>query len=95
MRRFGGFTTVAVVEGRHWFGSDFSERPNFLFCLETGRKHFFPAPAYTKWCYVMLPLEERYLYCVNTHLAHVSGRQAVSIFDTRAGTFLHCEETEC
>jgi hypothetical protein len=92
IRRFGGFTTCAVVGGRCWFGSDFSERPNYLFSLETGEKHFFPGPAYTKWSVVMLPLEHRYLYCINTDLSPVSRRAAVSIFDTRTRAFVHCSE---
>ncbi len=94
LRHFGGFTTCAVVGGRTWFGSDFSERPNYLYCLETGKKRFFPRPAYTMWCLVMLPLADRYLYCVNTRLDSVSDRRAVSIFDTRLGRFVSSTEVE-
>ncbi len=88
MKRLGGFTTCARVGGKTYFGTDFSQRPNYLFCLETKQKSFFPRPAYTQYCYLMFVVEERYLVCFNRHLSKFSGALSVSVFDTQTGCFL-------
>jgi hypothetical protein len=85
----GGFTTCCNVNEKHFFGTDFSERPNYIFCLESQEKWFFPRPAYTQHCSLMLLLHDRYLFCLNTGLSH---RQTISIFDTRTSVFIHCQE---
>ena len=85
----GGFTACAKVRDRTFFGSDFSERPNYIFCLETGQKWFFPRPAYTRYCTLMLPFESTYLFCVNKAL--LKRARALTIFDTRKLAFTCCE----
>lgn len=92
MRRLGGFTTCCRIKGKTFFGSDFSERPNYIWCLETNRKYFFPRPAYTRYCYLMLPLNDRYIVCFNRGLARLSGGVSVSIFDTETLQFVQAQE---
>lgn len=42
-RRLAGYTAMAVSDGRLWCGSDFSERANYLLCIEDGKKYYLPA----------------------------------------------------
>ena len=88
IKRFGGFTTCARVGGKTYFGTDFSQRPNYLFFLETKQKFFFPRPAYTQYCYFTFVVEDRFLFCFNRHLSKFSGALSVSVFDTQTGGFV-------
>lgn len=91
LRKFGGFTTCAKLGQRTFFGTDFSHRPNYLYCLEGGQKWFFPTPAYTQYCYLMFVLEERYLICFNRHLSPFGGALSVSVFDAETERFVACQ----
>lgn len=92
LKRFGGFTTVCETEGKTYFGSDFSERPNYIWCLETGQKWFFPKPAYARYCYLMLLAQDRYIVCFHRGLSKLSGGIAYSIFDPREERFVGAGE---
>ena len=92
LQTLGGFTACCKVNEEHFFGTDFSERPNYIFCLESQEKWFFPRPAYTQHCSLMLLLHDRLLFCLNTSLFNVSHRQTISIFDTRSSVFIHCQD---
>jgi hypothetical protein len=43
---------------------------------------------------VLLPIDDRWLYCINRHLGVVSSQRVDAIFDTRTGTFAHCAELD-
>jgi len=88
---FGGFTTCCSINAKTFFGTGFSERPNYLFCLETREKWFFPKPAYTQHCFLMLPLNERYLVCFNSSIVQSTPR-TMTVFDTQALSFVSCQD---
>jgi hypothetical protein len=88
--KLGGFTACCKIKDKHFFGSDFSERPNYILCLETGEKWFFPLPAYTQLCYLMFPIDDRYICCLNSNLWTISRQcqRTKTIFDTKLGLFV-------
>lgn len=92
LRKFGGFTACCIINGKTFFGTDFSERPNYIFCLETRQKWFFPKPAYTQYCYLMLPLIERYLFCFNKSLSNISNQRTMTVFDAETLSFVYCQD---
>ena len=91
LRHLGGFSACCVVDGMCFFGSDFSERPNYIFFLEKRRKFFFPCPAYTQFCALMLSFHNRYIFCLNRSIL-IPNRKTISIFDTKRSTFVYCKE---
>jgi len=84
---FGGFTGCSKVQNMHFFASDFSRRPNYIYCLETREKYFFPKPAYNQVCSIMLPVKNRYIFCIFFDFHQVS----VAIFDTQYFLFVYCQ----
>lgn len=94
LKRLGGFTTVARIDGQTYFGSDFSERPNYIWCLETGRKFFFPEPAYTRYCFLMLTVGDRYIFTFHRGLSRLSGGVCYSVFDAHDLRFVGAGEYE-
>lgn len=88
----GGFLSCCVVDGMCFFGTDFSERPNYIFSLKTRRKYSFPRPAYTQYCVLMLPLYESYILCLNRTSRIISDRKTISIFDVKSSSFIYCKE---
>ncbi len=90
LHKLGGFSACCRIKGKHFFGSDFSERPNYIFCLDTGQKWYFPKPAYTQYCYRMFPLDDRYIFCVNISLPNISQRRTITVFDTQTWSFVYC-----
>ena len=88
LRRLGGFTACCEVKGRHFFGTDLSERPNYIFCLETRQKWFFPKPAYTQVSKAMLPFGDRYILCVNASLWATPARRSLTVFDSLREVFV-------
>lgn len=88
--RLAGYTAAAEVGGRHYFGTDFSSRPNYLESLD-GRKHFFPRKAYRLHVSALFPAGDRYLVAIHQELDVLGGRRAMSVFDTREEKFLFCD----
>ena len=91
--KFGGFTTCCEINGRKYFGTDFSERPNYIYCLETKKKYFFPKPAYTKICKIMIPVNARYLFCINIENVPLSIQQTLTVFDTWTLSFIYSQDS--
>jgi hypothetical protein len=89
-KRLAGYTAAVNVAGKTYFGTDFSSRPNYL---ETtcGEKYPFPKPAYKMFVRVLAALDDRYVIALNTVLAPVGDAGAISIFDTKQQTFIHCD----
>lgn len=87
-KRFAGYTAIAGVGDRFYFGTDFSGRPNYIETLE-GKKYFFPDKAYKKWVLAFFIVSNRYLICVSAVI--VGQGRTISIFDTAKEEFLFCE----
>ena len=91
-RRLGGYTAAAQVDGRFFFGTDFSGRPNTSrHCKATST---FPADAYRKWVVSFTTLWQRYLVVLSLDIvSDLRGRESrtVSVFDTRERAFVLCE----
>ncbi len=88
MKNFAGFTAVASVNGEHYFGSDFSQRPNYIFRLSDKKKFFFPKEAYTMFVMYLAVLQNRYIISFNKKTADFGGK-AVSVFDTQIEKFIY------
>jgi hypothetical protein len=88
--RLAGYTAAVEVNGRCYFGSDFSRRPNFTTTLG-GRKYFFPAKAYPMHVAAFHPVADRYIVAVNRELDISGGRRTLSIFDTHRRRFVYCD----
>ncbi len=88
-KRLAGYTAIAGLDDRLYFGTDFSGRPNYIETLE-GQKYFFPHKAYKRWVLAFFPVSDRYLVCVS---AVIIGRgRTVSVFDAVQEEFILCEE---
>jgi SAM-dependent methyltransferase len=87
MKRLAGFTAYACVGSAIYFGTDFSERPNYLFRLQDRRKFFLPLPAFRQFVVSMVAHEDRYLVC---RCRSLSGAASLAIFDVQAECFVHC-----
>jgi hypothetical protein len=88
--RLAGFTAAVTVNGRHYFGTDFSGRPNFLATLE-GRKFFFPKKAYKLYVNAFQAFFDRFIVSINTEFRIAGGRKTLSVFDTTHQRFIYCE----
>jgi hypothetical protein len=89
MRQHGGFLSSAKVAGDDYFGTDFSERPNFIYRYRDGKKWFLPKPAFTKYVLRLRAVDDRYLVSLNTSLEALGGDRAWTVFDTRREEFIH------
>lgn len=89
-KRLAGFTATATVNGQHYFGTDFSSRPNFITTLE-GKKFFFPEKAYKLYANGFQVFFDRFIVSINTELRMVGGRKTLSVFDTIQQRFIYCE----
>lgn len=92
---FGGFTACCVINGLRFFATDFSGRPNYIFCLEKKRKYFFPKPAYTHYCLHMLPVFDRYIICISYSLPYLFPDRSLSIFDIQIFQYIYCKGYSC
>ncbi|HEY7480755.1 MAG TPA: hypothetical protein VH680_09615 [Gemmatimonadales bacterium] len=92
-RWLAGFTAAIEVDGVHYFGSDFSLRPNFIVTLD-GAKYFFPQKAYKLHPSVFYSRFDRYLVSVNKQLDPSGGRRTLSVFDTKSRRFIFCDDLE-
>ena len=87
---FGGFIAHCKIQDI-FFGSDYSHRLNYIYCLETSEKNFFPNPAYKQWCAFMLPVNNRYIVCINQNMPGFLPERTISIFDTHTSSFIFCK----
>jgi hypothetical protein len=89
-KRLAGFTAAVTVNGQHYFGTDFSGRPNYIATLE-GKKFFFPSKAYRLYANAFQAFFDRFIVSINTELMMVGGRKTLSVFDTAQQRFIYCE----
>lgn len=87
---WGGFTGCCKIQN-NFFATDFSQRPNYIYCLETSEKFFFPEPAYKHFCTFMLPVNNRYIVCLNQAMPGFLPQRTISIFDTQIFLFVYCQ----
>jgi hypothetical protein len=85
-----GFTAAVEVGGQCYFGSDFSNRPNFIEALG-GAKYFFPEKAYKLHVATFHAVFDRYIVSVNQELTISGGRRTLSVFDTLTRRFVSCD----
>jgi hypothetical protein len=89
-RQLAGFTAAIRVNGKYFFGTDFSSRPNYIATL-SGAKFFFPRKAYKMYVTGFYAFLDRYIVSINNELRVVGGRQTLSVFDTALQRFIYCE----
>jgi hypothetical protein len=92
LKRFGGFTAACSIGKHLYLGTDFSNRPNYIYCLQTGEKFGFPRPAFYQYCVLMLRIEERLILCLNISPPYAPPKKTVSIFDSESKRYVFCEE---
>lgn len=85
-----GYTGAIKVNNQHFFGTDFSGRPNFIETLD-GERYFFPSKAYKMHVCAFYAFSDRYIASINTDLFWLGGRKALSIFDAVDKQFIFCE----
>ena len=85
-----GYTASATVNNQHFFGTDFSGRPNFIETLD-GERYFFPAKAYRMWVFAFYAFSDRYIVSLNTDISSLGGQHTLSIFDAIKKQFIYCE----
>lgn len=91
MRRYlAGYTGAIKVKNQHYFGSDFSGRPNFIETLD-GERYFFPSKAYRMYVEAFYVFSNRYIASMNMELYSLGNRKTLSIFDTVKRQFIFCE----
>ncbi len=89
-KRNGGYLAAAMINGKDFFGTDFSGRPNYIDTL-VGQRYFFPFKAYKKYVVHFSVFYERYIVSINQDLPCLGGRKTLSIFDAIDGKFIYCE----
>jgi hypothetical protein len=89
-RYLAGYTSAITVNNQHFFGTDFSGRPNFIETLD-GERYFFPPKAYKMWVYAFYGFSDRYIVAINYDLTSQGRREALSIFDAVNRQFIFCE----
>ena len=92
-KRFAGYTAAVKIDGVDYFGSDFSQRPNYICRLSDGKKFFFPKEAFTMFVMYFELIDNRYIMSLNMHTSNFGGRSA-SIFDTQTNDFVFSKVLE-
>jgi hypothetical protein len=90
-KHLAGFTAAVRVNGDYYFGTDFSNRPNFITRLG-GEKYFFPSKAYRLHVTAFYAYFDRYIVSINEEFRIVGGRRTLSVFDAVQKQFIFCEE---
>jgi len=89
-RYLAGYTGAIKVNHQHFFGTDFSGRPNFIETLD-GERYFFPSKAYKMYVEAFYAFSNRYIASINVDLNCLGNRKTLSIFDTLCRQFIFCE----
>ncbi len=92
LKRNGGFTAACSIGNKLYLGTDFSGRPNCIYCLQTGEKFAFPKPAFYQYCILMLPVDDRRILCLNMSTPFSTPKKTLSLFDPAFKQYLFCEE---
>ena len=93
-KRLAGYTAAATVNGKLYFGTDFSGRPNYIETLE-GQKYFFPKKAYKKFVVALYTILDRYIVSLNDDFAYFGEKKTLSVFDAVDEHFIYCEYIDC
>lgn len=86
--RFAGYTAAATVSGEHYFGTDFSQRPNYLLRLGDRRKFPFPGASFKHYAVQFAPYEDRYILCLAKGLYLLDPTWSRFVFDTFEERFI-------
>lgn len=89
-RRLAGYTASIRVRGRYYFGTDFSNRPNYIETLE-GKKYFFPEKSYRMFVVAFYSFLDRYIVAINCDMLQFGDRKTLSIFDVIREEFIFCD----
>jgi hypothetical protein len=89
LRRFGGFTACCRIGDKLYLGTDFTSRPNYIYCLETGEIFPFPSRAYTQYCCMMLAIDNKYILSMNLSQPLIEKRRTLTLFDTESKSFIY------
>lgn len=89
-RYLAGYTGAVKIKNQHYFGSDFSGRPNFIETLD-GKRYFFPSKAYRMYVEAFYAFPDRYIASINVDLFSLGNQKTLSIFDTINQQFIFCE----
>lgn len=89
-RSFAGHTAIARVGGRLFLGSDWSSRPNHIE-TDDGHRYAVPRPASYMYAVAFHVPDGRHLVTLHTSLSVFGRHCAVSVFDTQARRFVHCD----
>jgi hypothetical protein len=91
---FAGYTASINVNGHYYFGTDFSNRPNYIETLE-GEKYFFPEPAYKMSTVAFHSFLDRYIVAISCDMPQFGDRKALSVFDVIQEEFVFCAYLDC
>jgi hypothetical protein len=89
-KHFAGYTAAISINNRYYFGTDFSNRPNYIETLD-GDKYFYPKIAYKQFVDIFYSFLDRYLVSINSDMPYFGGRKTLSIFDTLKEEFVFCD----
>lgn len=64
----GGFTASCQVGPDHYFGTDFSLRPNYLWQMRDGKRFFLPQNSFYLFVHQMDVIDDRYIVGYGTNL---------------------------
>ncbi len=92
-KRWSGYTAMVELNGDYYFGTDFSNRPNYIETL-TGKKYFFPEKAYKMQTYAFFPFLQRYIVSINKEI-FLGDRKTLCVFDTLREDFIFCDYLDC
>jgi len=87
-RRLAGYTGAVTVGDEHYFGTDFSSRPNFLLRLRDNRKFFLPKEVYLQYVVRLQQYRDRYIVGSTKRLDPFGGCRGVFVFDCAEESFL-------
>lgn len=93
-KQFAGYTAAISINNHYYFGTDFSNRPNYIETLE-GDKFFYPEIAYKLIVVAFYSFLNRYLVSINSNMPQFGDRKTLSIFDTFKEEFIFCDYLDC
>lgn len=88
MSRLAGYTAAATIGGEHYFGTDFSQRPNYLLRLSDRKKFPFPGRSFKHYAVQFAAYDDRYILCLATGLYLLDPTSSRFVFDTVEERFI-------
>ncbi len=89
-KKRAGYSAITKIKDKYFFGSDFSNRPNYIETC-SGKKYFFPKKAYKKYVIAFEKYLERYILSLNGDIKKSGGKITLSVFDTTVREFIFCD----